>query len=305
MRYYSSGQKMEMRREIAREQEQLRQSHNNKLEQIKEQEDMRALEIYSSRGNRQRREIKLAEAKSAVKSILLSECLDLVFENSLESSQPEKIRKHFINKFIKEAGVDELLSEYKSKTIFLSEMTRVINKHFEQIMENAQYDENGEIVLDVNTQINKMLDELDKDEIGVCIDAIKTRVANSYTEFIRNNAIDKAKVEAIIDKAQEDINKTTNESMIEEYNRQTKIAINNVKTRRSKTIFESMVNAMTKAVVKDEALNESFISNKQECMSTIIENAKTMYTFLEMVNTLSLRKVDIEYIEEVMSQLEA
>lgn len=305
MRYYSSGEKLNMRREIYREQHQSYIEKAREDEILKEQEEERALNIYSSRSKRLKEEAKMGEAKLATQSILLSECIDMVFENSFEVPPAEKVRKRFINKMIKEAGVENLLSTYKTKTLLLSEFTRLVDKYTGMIMESAEKDQDGEIILDIDNKVNQMLDEIDKDEISRCSEAIRERVSSAFADFVRDNSTDKAKIEAILSKAQENINTTTNESMIEEYNRQVKVSINNVKTRRPKSIFESMVAGINKAAIKDAVLNESFTSDKQKAMEIVVESAKSMYTFLEMVNTLKLQNVDKEYIENVLNQIEA
>lgn len=305
MKYYSSGEKLNMRREIYKEQEQSYIAKSREAEILREQEEERALNIYSSKANRFKQEAKLGQAKLATQSILLSECIDVVFENSFEVAPPEKVRKRFINKMIKEAGVENLLLEYKTKTLLLSEFTRLVNKYTDIIMESAVKSDDGEIQLDIDARANEMIDEIDKDEIVRCSEAIRARVANAYSEFVKDNSTDKAKIDAILDKAQENINTTTNESMIEEYNRQVKVSINNVKTRRPKSIFESMVAGVNKVAIKDAVLNESFVSDKQKAMETVVESAKSMYTFLEMVNTLQLQDVNKQYIENVLSQIEA
>ena len=73
---------------------------------------------------------------------------------------------------------------------------------------------------------------------------------------------------------------------------------------RRKTILESIVLRMSKAIVTEEATLGDFTQeNGKLDMQKIIDVSEVMYTFLEMVNTLQIKNVTPEYLRETLKSI--
>ena len=65
-----------------------------------------------------------------------------------------------------------------------------------------------------------------------------------------------------------------------------------------------MVKDTATAVVKNQSLIESFTTDSGKLdVDKVVESVHTMYTFLEMVNTLRIADIDTVYLENALADL--
>ena len=165
---------------------------------------------------------------------------------------------------------------------------------------------------DVKDSKADMFEKLENDDTVVsAVDIIAKRVADAEAEFIKKNAEDKQKIEAIADKIDERIKAVTDtdktgeekESEQEELKQEAAHDISNVRNDRIQCVFEYMVNINANAIVTDEVLKESYTLENGKLDFTKIEEATLVqYGFLEFLNTVQLENVNEEYIAKVLHQ---
>lgn len=159
----------------------------------------------------------------------------------------------------------------------------------------------------------QIFDDLSKEEdIQKAVEIIRNRIADAEETFIKNNAEDKKKIDELLDKISnnvktvEDINnKADKKSQIaEESVRMYKRHIDSIKEHSNLTIFEQVARNLSRNIVKDEAVRESYITESGSLdTDLIVESAKVMYGFLETINTLQLEKVDAKYIKNILETM--
>ena len=159
----------------------------------------------------------------------------------------------------------------------------------------------------------KIFDELNKEEdVQKAIEIIRSRIADAEETFIRNNAEDKKKIDELLNKISTNVKTVedlsdkdeTKAKIAEESVRMYKRHIDSIKENRPMTVFEKMSRNLSRNIIKDEVVRESYITESGTLdTDLIVESSKVMYGFLETVNTLQLEKVDISYIKKVLDSM--
>jgi hypothetical protein len=177
-------------------------------------------------------------------------------------------------------------------------------------MEDAESSTDEEF--DTKSSKEDMFEKLENDDtVASAVDVIAKRVADAEAEFIKKNAEDKQKIEAIADKIDERIKAVTDtnksgeekEAEQEELKQEATHMITNVREDRPKGIFESMFNINADAIIRDKALMEAYsLDNGKLDFSRIEEATVVQYGFLEFLNTVQLENVNEEYIAKVLKQ---
>lgn len=156
----------------------------------------------------------------------------------------------------------------------------------------------------------KIFDELNKEEdVQKAVEIIRSRIADAEETFIRNNAENKKKIDELLNKISNNVKTIedldgkddTKAKIAEESVRVYKRHIDSIKEHRNMTVFEKMSRNLSRSIIKDEAVRESYITESGTLdTDLIVEASKVMYGFLETVNTLQLDKVDSAYIKKVL-----
>ena len=159
----------------------------------------------------------------------------------------------------------------------------------------------------------KIYDELDSEEdVQKAVEIIRDRIASAEETFIRNNAEDKKKIEELLAKISNNAKTVadmsgkddTKAAIAEESARMYKRQIDAIKENRPLTIFEKMNRNLSKSILKNEVVRESYLTEAGSLdTSLIVETSKVMYGFLETLNTLQLEKVDPTYIKNVLDNM--
>jgi len=140
-------------------------------------------------------------------------------------------------------------------------------------------------------------------EMALAIESACTKIESSI------NPADQLTLEDAANKTKEKIdaintdNEETAEAIKKECTNMYKSQVEHITSSRKRNIYEQMVNQVTSSIVKTESIRESFIVEGKLDMPKIISKVNVMYTFLEMVNTTKMCKVDERYISEVLKSI--
>lgn len=182
---------------------------------------------------------------------------------------------------------------------------------------SAAADEEPEVAEDdENNDFNpsnkeELFDKLEDDEdVSDAVDIIAKRISDAESKFIEKNAEDKKKIENIVNKVQDRIDAVTqdDDSTEEEIDQekeesQVEVAryISDIREDRMHSIFELMVRDDMDFIVKNQAVKESYLTeNGKLDMTKVIDATRTIYGWLETVNTIQLEKVNEAYLEKIL-----
>ena len=88
----------------------------------------------------------------------------------------------------------------------------------------------------------------------------------------------------------------------ESYQGLARARINKIRTA-PKGVFHSMVSALSESVLKHEDMHNEFMTEGHLDMDKIVDRTRIMYTFMEMLNTSRLDRVDEAFISEAITNL--
>lgn len=246
-----------------------------------------------------------------IKESLVTECIFKVYKESfgieLKNDYSSVMRKNLVGQFVRENGADNLLRQFRTGSVLLSEFAYLIDNTYNKIME--EYDANDpDCMLDADfARIDPQLtddffDKLDDEDTGTASAAIKQRVADAITEFIDQNIGDKQDIKDVLSAAQEKIDNTSDSALKESYQSIATRKVNDIRGRK-KNVFGAMVQSMCEAVMKSDQLKSEFMSEGTLDMDLIVERVTTLYTFIESLNTMKIINVDEQYVDELISSL--
>ena len=213
--------------------------------------------------------------------------------------------------FIKENGSGSgiIFNMNRRPSVYLSNINNLIHSTYTSVLEglstNLNDDGTGDFKMPSQSMDNfraKSKEVFGREDI---IDSIADRVAESIKDFVQKNAEDKEKIVTALTATKEKIDslKGASDELKESYARIGRRYITDVR-ESNHGLFNEMVVAMSKGVMKNDALREEFVHESHLKVDRIISNVATMYTFLETVNTMNLIKVDEAYIREVLDSME-
>lgn len=305
---------------------QMRENYNNflresnkpveKEEPVIDKSLMESLNLINSRGSNI---AKLGKFKNNTKDVFLFEALYTTLDRSIAGSSHvyiQPLMRAMVKNYITESGGTEcVLNKMRTKTLFLSEMCRIVEKYSDMVSEAAEkttVETNDADNLTIPNDIkDSFYDELDKTEIDDVTQEIRNRVSDSVNDFIDQNAKNKEEIEEIISKANDakanssdqlDTDEDRSAEIKESYDHNANKKINKV-LNSNKSVLAYFVEAVSLATMKDKQLLEESSTNGQIDYDKIMDKAGTMYTMLEMLNTTKLEKVDAEYIRDIIDNL--
>lgn len=248
----------------------------------------------------------------AIYEAFLFEALYSTFDNSIAGHSHVAIQplmRAMVKGYINEAGgAFALLDKMRTKTLYLSEINRIVNKYAKQVINETKLDGETEIIIDDEVK-KSFYDELNATEIEDVTSEIRSRVSDAMSQFISDNAAKKQEIQKIIDdntKLKEGIKKddpyVDAEGLAEAYDVKANQKINALKNSDN-TVISYFINGVAKSTIKNPKLfTESSVNGRLD-MDKVIDKAGTMYTFLEMLNTTKLEDVNEEYLKKVINDL--
>lgn len=200
--------------------------------------------------------------------------------------------------------------ENKNPTAYSSNLARLIKNTHRTVLESL-----GERPYETSETGDFSMDKEQKDEFcrkrnklfghDEIVQSIADRVADAIKDFIQQNAEDKERiVDALsVTKDKIDAIKDAPDGVKESYLNIGRRYIADIREKKHGVLNE-MVVAMSKGVMKNEALREEFVNDAHLNMGKIVSKVSTMYTFLEAVNTARIVTVDESFVTDVIKSLE-
>lgn len=288
--------------------------YNDEQERIKKEENIHEMQMKESqqRLNNYMREQSINVTNrnkymTNLKEAMLSECLMKLFTESSVTpliSSDKILAKNLVNKFIKENGVYGLLSSFKTKNFLLSEFARIVNKYsvLDEACEEYKPGEAREFTITPERK-DDFFKELEDIDVEDASKLIKNRVSDAMSDFVDNNVSNKLDFEEVIQAAQDRIAKTDDEHIAEQYSAMAKRKINEMKISREKNIFHCLVESISTAAFKDDALKAKYINEASLNMESVVNDAQLIYTMLEMVNTTNMIEINESFINDYLKSL--
>jgi len=256
---------------------------------------------------------KYSAKRTEIKTEFLEAALDTIFDkcfgntNFDNTDEDNAFNQSIINNYVCNEGVDELLDRFKYKTKFLSELSLIVKEAGEEASQDLDIDSAETYVVDPTLKAD-LIDNIKGDEtVDDITDTIRFKVSRATEDFVQKNVVDKIDIKDIMYNTKEKLDsvKTGDDTLDEEIKQEQTIAakksIRKI-SQRPHSIYEQMVINMTEAILCNDELKESFtLESGKLDMDKIIKRSTSCYTFLEMVNTLKLNKVDDKYIQEALN----
>lgn len=272
-------------------------------------------ETYNEKNSQYMNQQKRADKRDNILETFLFEALYETFDRSIAGHSHvymKPLMRALVKSYIAESGgAYNLLEKMRTKTLFLSEMNRIVNKYANQAITEA--DLNNEVEDCISDEIKQSFyDELNTTEIEDVTKEIRTRVSDSVSQFIADNTEKKHEIERIIDdnvKAKEELTQSLagdEEAPVDEikesYDSTTNRKISAIKNKK-RSILAYFVEGVCKSTMRNQKLfNESSTDGKLD-MDKVMDKAGTMYTFLEMLNTTKLEEVNSDYLKKVIEEM--
>lgn len=286
-----------------------------KEEAAKIQADKDAQAIQEKRDSKHNKKIKLQKFKKSVKDKLTEEAFQRIFDKCLgdcifTSDNTKGYAKSLVASYVAEQGSDKILTTMSTRSLLLSELADCITEAYKAIMEKVDPDDENTFEVD-STEMDNFFDDLDMSNFDDVSSLIKTRVSSASAAFVQKNINDKIDLNDSMRETQEKISNLRQDVRQSDADfEQVKESYVNINRRRAskiaerpRTLYEQMIYTLTETVVKDDNLRDRFSVDNKLDMDKINENVEVMYTFLEMVNTLKIEKVDEAYIEAVLKDM--
>lgn len=258
---------------------------------------------------------KKSKFLSESKEFLLEESLYKLLSNSLPSNSNIDNNllnngRNIIKNFINEEQCDSLLNKFKTQTIFLSELSSIIENTYSNIVSSISesFDINSDLTIK-NSELEDFYNKLSTLDYDSLSKEISERVTKAEEKFIQDNINDKLYMEELANKTKEKIDsvkvKDSNieESIKQEHARIYRSKINNIQNRK-KGILESIVIRTSSSIISNNDTKKQYtLESGKLNTEKVIEIGELMYTFLEMVNTAKIKNVDSSYIENILSSI--
>lgn len=233
--------------------------------------------------------------RNNLKEAFLFEAIKYFYNESsiqdIEKEELQSTKDTIIMGFIKENGVENILSKFRKRDVVLTDVANFVNESTRAIME-----ENEEKLKDSETApediqvsvddresfIDKMAQQ--KEEIEDVGAMVQTHVANNVEDFIASNVEDRQQIKDILDDVKEKVAsiKAANADVAEQI-KESKIMkarreIHKIKNSK-KNILECMVNHLSKRVIAEN--HQAFLDDRNSIkMDKIVETAECMLTML-------------------------
>lgn len=248
--------------------------------------------------------------RESVRIRLLSEALYRMFAESVgeeTANDPtnSNIMHAIVNEYISENGYINIMNNMKTASNTVSYMHRVINESATKILEAVDKDDPSTFTItpEMKDDFFKQLDYSDTEAIT---DAIHDRVSTAMDDFVTANKKDHEDIAAALQQAQEKIESNPaaaeNEELREAYNMQASRKTLAIR-QRPKSVFHAMVSAMCESVMRHEDSHAEFMTEGHLNVEKIVDRTKLMYTFVEMLMTARIEKIDEAFLEQLISDM--
>lgn len=254
---------------------------------------------------------KYNEFTRNVGAYFLSEALTYILDKCIdEESRDISYERALCESFVREEGYHNLMKDFKTKTLFLAQLESCVSESNNCVMATINKDDELTFTIkDVSKQ--KFFDGIKKIPVDNLSKRINEKVCSAAEEFVQRNVNNKLDIEDAANKAKERIDtakkkydEKTAEKIKEQVMREYRGEVERIKSKRYNTVYEYMMNAVAKTVLESEELKSDYLNESGQFNVEEVENkVKCMYTFLEMVNTLKIKKITESYIRDCLSSI--
>ena len=254
--------------------------------------------------------------KSVVESYvggLLWNIYESVLDKNMSSEFAKGIGRSTLTSYIKENGAANILKKMNGKTKFLSEAARMIDDFVTEAIEDADPDNEDTLAIDPKKE-QEFYDNLsNSDDVADITNAIRMRVIDAEEKMATDNINDKIDMDDIMQGAAqriESIRQSNKEGELSDDSAElqqqetvmmSKARMNDLATKRSRSVLEQMVRNTSKQVLKDENLAKVYTENGKIDFDKLIEANTAIYTFMETLNTIQLEDFDEESVKKIIS----
>lgn len=257
-----------------------------------------------------------------VRNCLVVEALYKMYSNAidpvLKADQTNRsIMRKIVTEYVNENGYNMILANMRKASVPMCEMYNVINNSINSILEDCDQTNPDTFVIK-NDDKDQFFNDLDCTNTEDVEEAISDRVSNAMADFINTNNKDHEEITNTLKNAQEKIDTVTSAddgedndeedsttpdgNVKESYQGLARARINKIRTA-PKGVFHSMVSALSESVLKHEDMHNEFMTEGHLDMDKIVDRTRIMYTFMEMLNTSRLDRVDEAFISEAITNL--
>ena len=254
--------------------------------------------------------------KSVVESYvggLLWNIYESVLDKNMSSEFAKGIGRSTLTNYIKENGAANILKKMNGKTKFLSEAARMIDDFVTEAIEDADPDNEDTLAIDPKKE-QEFYDNLsNSDDVADITNAIRMRVVDAEEKMATDNINDKIDMDDIMQGAAqriESVRQSNKEGELSDDSAElqqqetvmmSKARMNDLATKRSRSVLEQMVRNTSKQVLKDENLAKVYTENGKVDFDKLIEANTAIYTFMETLNTIQLEDFDEESVKKIIS----
>ena len=243
-----------------------------------------------------------------VRTALVTEALYKIFKESMSEevkndNTSTSIMRAIVSKYVNENGYDTILNRMRTASVTTSIMYNTITETATKILEGVDKTnpDTFYITPEMKDEFFKQLDYSDSQAIS---DAIHQRVTDAMEDFVTANTKDHEDITSALQQAQEKIADVPAEDdeLRECYSMAAKRKATEVRNR-PKGVFHSMVTAMCESVMKYSDMHDEFTTEGKLNIEKIVNRTHLMYSFMDMLNTSRIAKVDEVFIEGVIRDL--
>ena len=245
---------------------------------------------------------------------LLSEAMNMILQESLSketSSENREYGKALIEAFVKENGSVKLLTEFSKKTFLLASIADVVNEAHQKVIHSCKESDSKtfKISKTINDDFFDKLIGLSDEKIT---QKINQRVCDSLESYVQANVNDKENLEELAEKTAEKIknvkakNAEEKDKIVKEFTNLYNKQVYEIKQRANRKVglYEQLLHSVTRGVVSDQGILESFTEESGKLnIGKISDKVTVMYTFLEMLNTTKMVNVDEAYLENIIKNI--
>ena len=256
------------------------------LREEAESENMRREHILEQRYAQDQRQRSLNAFTSESRDFLLSESLSYIMNKCFPSTIDESLLmrgRAVVESFVAEEGSMSLLNQFKTKTLFLSELANIIESTHKKVLHSCEGKDAPFKI--TNSDMKAFHNRIDTMNTDTITKEIVSRVTKAEEEFMKANLKDKETLEELAEKTKQNIDNVkakdsdTENEIKQECSALYRRQVDNIMNRK-KSILESMVLRMSKAVVTEESVLPQFTQeNGKLDMQKIIDVSEVMYTF--------------------------
>lgn len=260
---------------------------------------------------------KIREARenflNTVRESLVVESLNTVLESSLTDMKIDvdhkKFGKDLIQQFVREEGAINLINKFKTSSQLLAEMAIIIESSYKSIVEKVDSCANPTVdsYRVMPSESKEFFDKISGLPLDKVSKEIDKRVVSATEDFVKSNLEDKENMEKLASDVKEKIDNVkakdedTENAIKQEMANYYKTKVYSVENYKPRGVFETMVNISAKKLISDPTMLEAACGGKFD-IDVAIKNATVSYTFLEMVNTMNIKKVDEAYLKSLLIQ---